>query len=206
MDMARAEKSPRSLRVRPPLEKGAGGSAAPGTSNTERKWAERAPASEAFPPLKKGGEGGFRSAPYQARLKPLARDLRSNLTDAEQLLWHHLRRKQLHGVQFYRQKPLGPYIVDFYAPAAKLVVEVDGAQHLTNEGQSEDTQRDDALASIGLTVLRFDNRQVLMETNAVLSVIEKHVALAVDHPAAGVGNPPCPPKSPLSPFSKGGSE
>jgi very-short-patch-repair endonuclease len=66
---------------------------------------------------------------YNPRLKAKARGLRSALTDAEQRLWNRLRRKQILGVQFYRQKPIGNYIVDFYAPAARLVIEVDGAQH-----------------------------------------------------------------------------
>jgi very-short-patch-repair endonuclease len=67
---------------------------------------------------------------YNLKLKSMARTLRTNLTDSEQLLWARLRRKQILSVQFYRQKPLGEYIVDFYAPSARLVVEVDGAQHL----------------------------------------------------------------------------
>jgi very-short-patch-repair endonuclease len=67
---------------------------------------------------------------YNPRLKGRARSLRANLTDAEQRLWARLRRKQILGVQFYRQKPIGNYIADFYAPAAQLVVEVDGSQHL----------------------------------------------------------------------------
>jgi very-short-patch-repair endonuclease len=66
---------------------------------------------------------------YNARLKTIARSLRANPTDAELRLWYRLRRKQILGVQFYRQKTIGNYIVDFYAPAAKLVVEVDGAHH-----------------------------------------------------------------------------
>ena len=55
--------------------------------------------------------------------------LRASLTDAERRLWNRLRRKQILGVQFYRQEPIGNYIVDFYAPATRLVVEVDGAHH-----------------------------------------------------------------------------
>jgi very-short-patch-repair endonuclease len=55
--------------------------------------------------------------------------LRANLTDAEQRLWARMRRKQILGVQFYRQKPIGDYIADFYAPAVRLIVEVDGSQH-----------------------------------------------------------------------------
>ena len=66
---------------------------------------------------------------YSENLKNPARDLRRNLTDSEQVLWHRLRGKQILGIQFYRQKPLGRYIVDFFAPRAKLIIEVDGSQH-----------------------------------------------------------------------------
>jgi very-short-patch-repair endonuclease len=93
------------------------------------------------------------------------------MTDAEQRLWFRVRRKQLAGVQFYRQKPLLHYIVDFFAPAAGLVVEVDGGQHARCEAVMWDSRRDAALASLGLRVLRFDNLQVLRETDAVVEVI-----------------------------------
>jgi very-short-patch-repair endonuclease len=66
---------------------------------------------------------------YDPRLKGAARSLRSDPTDSEQRLWSRLRRKHILGVQFYRQKPIGRYVVDFYAPAVGLVVEVDGGQH-----------------------------------------------------------------------------
>ena len=66
---------------------------------------------------------------YRRYLKDKSRLLRCHKTDSEEHLWTRLRRKQLLGIQFYRQKPLGDYIVDFYAPKVKLVVEVDGSQH-----------------------------------------------------------------------------
>ena len=64
---------------------------------------------------------------YKRHLKGKARELRKNMTDSERVLWSRLRGKQLLGVQFYRQKPIGEFIVDFYAPKTKLVVEVDGS-------------------------------------------------------------------------------
>ena len=112
---------------------------------------------------------------YNAILKPCARRLRGNMTDAEQKLWSRLRRKQIADVQFYRQKPLGGYIVDFYAPAMRLVVEVDGSQHQLETGMQRDVVRDDWLMTQGLTVLRFDNLQVLQETDAVVEVIAQRV-------------------------------
>ena len=111
-------------------------------------------------------------APYGKALKASARSLRVKMTDAEQLLWQRVRRKQIGGVQFYRQKPLLSYVVDFYCPAAKLVIELDGSQHYEEAHQIKDRLRDEALGKIGLRVLRFDNRQVLLETEAVLAVID----------------------------------
>lgn len=112
---------------------------------------------------------------YNSKLKGLSRTLRTNLTDAEQVLWQHIRRKQIQGVQFYRQKPLLAFIVDFYCPAAKLVIELDGSQHYEEKHQTKDQARDDTLAELGLQVLRFDNRQVLLEIDAVLAVIDATV-------------------------------
>ena len=95
--------------------------------------------------------------PYNKNLKQASRDLRNNMTEAEQLLWSRLRSKQLLGLQFYRQKPLLNYIVDFYCPAANLVIECDGSQHYTYEGLEADRVRDEALGELGFIVLRFNN-------------------------------------------------
>ena len=108
--------------------------------------------------------------PYNRRLKTKARSLRRNPTDAELHLWYRLRRKQILGVQFYRQKPIGNYIADFYAPAAKLVVELDGAQHLELGQAKYDAQRT-GIPQHGLKVLRFDDRQGLRQTESVLEAI-----------------------------------
>lgn len=129
--------------------------------------------------------------PYQPTLKPFARSLRSNMTDAEQKLWHLLRRKQIHGLQFYRQKPLLNYIVDFYCPQARLVIEIDGSQHFDEQNRHEDQVRTQALNALGLTVLRFDNRQVLLETEEVLAQIYNIIQKQI------------PPRPPLN---KGGNQ
>ena len=93
------------------------------------------------------------------------------MTDAEHRLWFNLRRKQLDGVPCYRQKPIGPYIVDFYLPEIRLVIEIDGSQHLTEVGIEADAKRTAYLEKLGLKVIRFDNYQVLQQTHAVLEVI-----------------------------------
>lgn len=112
---------------------------------------------------------------YRKSLKANAKKLRNNLTDAELKLWQLLRRKQLLGKQFYRQKPILNYIVDFYCAKAKLVIELDGSQHFNDNNRLRDEARDKALECLGLLVLRFDNRQVLLETDAVLNVIYKTI-------------------------------
>jgi len=112
---------------------------------------------------------------YNADLKDKARHLRKNLTDSEKALWARLRNKQLIGIQFYRQKPIGELIVDFFAPGAKLVVEVDGSQHMVGEQNQKDGIRDGYLASLGLKVLRFNSREVLKESDAVVEVIYRMI-------------------------------
>ena len=97
------------------------------------------------------------------------------MTDAEQLLWKYVRRKQLCGIQFYRQKPIGNYIVDFYAPAARLIIEIDGGQHFFDEHLKRDHKRDAYLASQNLYVLRFDHWQVLKSLDDVLNEIHRQM-------------------------------
>ncbi len=93
------------------------------------------------------------------------------MTDSEQALWARLRRKQLKGIQFYRQRPLGRAIVDFYAPKAKLVIEIDGSQHLKSENVKKDEKRSAILEHQGLRVMRLHNLQVLQELDSVVESI-----------------------------------
>ncbi len=110
--------------------------------------------------------------PYNKNLKYNARQLRNNMTEAEQKLWLRLRQKQILGLQFYRQKPILNFIVDFYCPAASLIIECDGSQHLNEKGLQYDLVRDQALTQLNLTVLRFNNLQILHELDAVIKTIE----------------------------------
>ncbi len=98
-----------------------------------------------------------------------ARSLRSQSTDAEQILWANLRRRQLEGFYFRRQHPLLDYIVDFVCMEAKVIIELDGGQHQQQAGY--DARRDARIAAVGFTVLRFWNNQVIEELPAVLEVI-----------------------------------
>ncbi|OGO94582.1 MAG: hypothetical protein A3F10_04120 [Coxiella sp. RIFCSPHIGHO2_12_FULL_42_15] len=112
---------------------------------------------------------------YNLKLKKRARVLRCHQTDAERLLWSRLRRKQMASIQFYRQKPIGEYIVDFYAPSKKLVIEVDGGQHFEKKHLQYDKKRTHFLMELGLKVLRFDNIQVLQSIEEVMEVVLKEL-------------------------------
>jgi very-short-patch-repair endonuclease len=106
-------------------------------------------------------------------LKERSRDLRKNLTDAEQKLWHKLRSKQINDHKFRRQFVLGNYIVDFICLDKRLIIEVDGGQHMDNVDY--DLKRDEWLKSQNFKVLRFWNNQVLNEIDSVLEVIVKNL-------------------------------
>jgi very-short-patch-repair endonuclease len=113
--------------------------------------------------------------PYNKGLKEFARTLRKNMTDAERFIWSRLRRKQIKGRQAYRQQIIGDYIVDFYCPAARLVIEIDGGQHCLPEGIQKDRVRDGYLDSLGLTVLRFSDTDVLTNIDGVMERILEFV-------------------------------
>lgn len=103
-----------------------------------------------------------------------SRQLRQAQTDAEKLLWHRLRAHQLHNCKFRRQHPFPPYILDFYCHEAALVVELDGDQHRVDARQvAWDKERTIFLQRQGLVVLRYSNRQVLLEMEGVLVAIRR---------------------------------
>jgi very-short-patch-repair endonuclease len=108
---------------------------------------------------------------YNKSLRQLSRNLRKNMTNAERLLWSKVGNRQLKGFQFYRQKTIGNYITDFYCPKAKMVIELDGGQHSTPDGKEKDRIRDDYMARIGIKVLRFSDREVFKNLDAVLDEI-----------------------------------
>ena len=105
--------------------------------------------------------------------------MRRHPTDAEGVLWRKLRDRQLGGVKFRRQYPVGPYIVDFYCPERNLIVEVDGGQHTKN--QEADERRTQELKKLGYHVLRFWNHEVLNLTDAVLEKILQEIE--IPHPS-----------------------
>ncbi len=112
---------------------------------------------------------------YNKALKEYSRRLRKEMTDAEKALWSRIRGKQLKGYQFYRQKPVGNFIVDFYCPKANLVLELDGGQHYTEGGKEKDRRRDDFMRNIGLRVLRFSDREVFESIEDVIGKIGENL-------------------------------
>ena len=112
---------------------------------------------------------------YNPKLKERTGELRKNMTKAEVRLWVHIRKKQIANLQFYRQRPIGNYIVDFYCPDAKLVIEVDGGQHFDDEGLEYDEIRDAFLEGQGLKVLRFTNLDVMQNIESVVFMIEHEI-------------------------------
>ena len=119
-----------------------------------------------------------------------SRELRSNSTDAEKLLWRHLRNRQLEGVRFNRQVPIGPYICDFAARTAKLIVELDGGQHA--EALQYDLSRTRFLQSRGYRVIRFWNNDVLQNIEGVVESILQALA---DRPSPSALRASSPPAS-----------
>ena len=101
-----------------------------------------------------------------------AKDNRRQMTRAESALWRHLRGRQLTGLRFRRQEPLGPFIADFYCATARLAIELDGSSHEGRE--TYDALRTEILSNEGYRVLRFSNAQVERDVESVLLTIVAH--------------------------------
>ncbi|MZH02908.1 MAG: endonuclease domain-containing protein [Nitrospinae bacterium] len=115
--------------------------------------------------------------PYDKSLKEKARSLRSNPTPAEKLFWKALKQMPFYKLRtFYRQKPIGSYIVDFYCHRFRLVIEIDGHSHGETETKINDQKRTEYLESQGLTVLRFTNQEVVKNTEAVMAKLEEIIS------------------------------
>ncbi|WP_337872718.1 endonuclease domain-containing protein [Ignavibacterium sp.] len=107
-------------------------------------------------------------------LKPRRKGLRNNSTYAEVFFWQQVKDRQLEGRKFRRQTSIGSYVVDFYCPEEKLVVELDGDVHFNTEAVDYDKERTEFLESVGLKVIRFENQDVLSNTEYVLSKIKEY--------------------------------
>ncbi len=108
-------------------------------------------------------------------LKQRRQELRRNQTDAEKTFWSHVRSKQFHGLKFFRQYSIGPYILDFYCPMLKLAIELDGGGHNENDQLEYDAVRTEYLKTQGIDVMRFWNNEVLQNLNDVLRIIAERI-------------------------------
>lgn len=106
-----------------------------------------------------------------ATMKLLRRKLRRHMTPAETILWTQIRRKQLSGYQFKRQYSIDRYIVDFYCPQLKLVIEVDGDSHCSEWARRHDAAREKEIAAHGIKILRFTNNDVYSNLKGVVEAI-----------------------------------
>lgn len=105
-------------------------------------------------------------------LKDFRKELRNDLTPAEAVLWTCLQKKQFGGRKFRRQHSIGKYVVDFYCPAEKLAIELDGAGHFTQAAEKYDMRRDKYIGDLGIKVLRFENSDIFDHLEAVLEDIK----------------------------------
>ena len=139
-------------------------------------------------PLPPAGEGARQSgAPNslsrtRERARVRASALRGRSTDAERALWHRLRDRRLAGHKFRRQHPIGPFFADFVCIERRLIVEIDGGQHFSEAGQGDDASRTAKLKALGFHVVRFDNRVVLTEMDAVLQSLQDSLTVGHPHP------------------------
>ena len=118
--------------------------------------------------------------PYDHKLVPLAKSLRKRATPQENHLWYDFLRS--HPVRFQRQKTIGQFIADFYCEKARLVIELDGAQHYTPEHMQYDAQRTAALEALHLEVLRFSNSDIDQRFPAVCKLIDATINTRILQP------------------------
>lgn len=104
-------------------------------------------------------------------LKETRKELRNNATSAEAFLWKYLSKSKLRGRKFRRQQSIENFVVDFYCPFEKLIIELDGEYHNRPEAMEKDLKRDKRLEKLGFTVLRFENKLVFDDLDGVLKTI-----------------------------------
>ncbi len=107
--------------------------------------------------------------------RPKRKNLRNSQTEAETVLWERLRDRRFMEYKFYRQYGIGEYIADFYCPQQRLVIEIDGSQHYTEDGRKYDESREKYMSSLSIKTVRFSNSDVLQNIEGVLSEIAKEL-------------------------------
>ncbi|HSX25195.1 MAG TPA: endonuclease domain-containing protein [Candidatus Andersenbacteria bacterium] len=116
------------------------------------------------------------------KTKQTRRNLRKKFTEPEDRLWYYLRARRLNGLKFRRQYAIGRYIVDFYCPELRLIIEVDGDSHFTDEAKAYDEEREQYLKAHNLQIIRFTNDEVLQNIKSVIDRIVHY----------GTSSPPSP--------------
>ena len=124
--------------------------------------------------------------PVNSTLDKYAKENRKNMTDEEKKVWYQILRG--HDPEFHRQRIIGNYIVDFYCPKLKLIIEIDGYQHFYEENKEYDSKRTEYFEKLGFYVLRFENTEVKKDfenvryiINNVCESLEKGINLALDY-------------------------
>ncbi|RMA66429.1 endonuclease domain-containing protein [Ulvibacter antarcticus] len=112
---------------------------------------------------------------YNPKLKELARQLRNNATKSEIKLWKFLKRDQMYGYDFHRQKPIDEFIADFFCNKLQLVIECDGYSHEIVEVYQKDLSKTKRLNELGINVLRFSDEQIMNDIDNVIRVIEDYI-------------------------------
>ena len=150
----------------------------------------------------RGGKGALTDTMTQhvanmTQMKAKRRELRSNGTPAEATLWNYLKGKQIRGLQFRRQYSIGSHILDFYCPALRLAIELDGEYHYHHDMPKNDWERDiELLQTYNIKTLRFENRVVFEHPqsiiNKILQVIEESTGLKNDSGDSRGSTPPNP--------------
>ena len=107
-------------------------------------------------------------------LKDNRKALRNNLTSAEATLWKFLKGKQLEGRKFRRQHSIENYILDFYCPSERINIELDGEHHFTEKGMEKDKERDEYLNSLGIKVIRIENKDIFEHMDNVIEMIKNN--------------------------------
>jgi very-short-patch-repair endonuclease len=120
-------------------------------------------------------------------IRALVRDLRRNQTEAERVLWEHLRDRRLAGLKFRRQVPVNGFVVDFFCLSARIAIELDGSSHDNPDQADKDRQRTELLSSAGITVVRFRNVDVLTKTAQVLNDLRASLPPLLAHQERGRG-------------------
>lgn len=124
------------------------------------------------------------------RDKQKRNQLRHALPQTEVILWSRLQGKQLNGFRFRRQHGIGRYVADFYCPAVKLVIEIDGDSHFTDQAEKYDEQRNEYMRMLGLKVIRFTNQDIRKNLSTVLETIL--MACQTSTPPSRSARPPSP--------------